>query len=328
MKNWDRNRSFSENISRLLLNKSDSTFIFLTVICVLLLSIGSDDFISRINIHNLSRTAPLYLFIGIGQVFCQLIGGINLAIGSMGGFFSVCFGVLVESHGVHPIVACAVVLLVGMFCGFLIGEIIVKFRLSAVVVTAAMSFVFEGLSQGISRGYPYTEIPQWFTLFGRGRIGAVSYLAIIMIVTCVLFALFFNRFIIGRHILAIGGNETAALMYGINVNRTIVLCYVLSGIFVAIASIFWILRLGSASSQTGQDWFLISLAITTLGGISEGVFSSVGLFFSAILFTVVRNGLILLGINPYYEQCFVGILILGAVCFEKYRRNYAGRAEK
>jgi ribose transport system permease protein len=212
-------------------------------------------------------------------------------------------------------------LAVGLSCGLFNGLVITKLGLNSFVVTLATSFVYGGLINGISKGYPYINMPEGISIMGRGGIGFVPFLIMFAVIFLVFVAYFFKFTITGREVLATGGNAEAAKMSAVNTNAKIVLANVASGMFAAIAGLLWISRTASAQPGAGADWMLISFAVAVIGGTSlkGGVVNPVGIFFSSYLIVMVKNGLVMLDANIYFEQVYLGLILLLAVSVESIR---------
>jgi ribose transport system permease protein len=314
-----------------LVRRSDFNVVIATVGLFLLLTIVSDSFLSSYNLFNVSRTASLYVFIAMGQAIPLVVGGMNLSLGYIGGLSVVFAGVAMQDLGLDPIIAFPISLIVGVICGLVNGLLITRLNINSFVVTLATGFVFAGLISGISRGFPYTEIPSSISIIGRQSLFGFSWLLILMIITMIFVGYFFRYRVTGRRLLATGGNEEAAKLSGVRSDLIILIAFVLSGIFAAIGGFLWVSRLGSAQPSIGSDWLIISFAVAIIGGTSlkGGQFSAVGIVASAFLLTFIKNGLVMLNVNVYYEQTFLGLVILLAVSIESLRaiaRRYARRS--
>lgn len=308
--------------------RSDTSVVLAMMLLFIVFTLSNSSFLTAFNLFNVARTASLYVFVALGQAIVVVTGGMNLSLGAIGGLSVVVAGWSMDSMGWSPLVSVPLALLTGILCGLFNGFIIVRLKLNAFVVTLATSFIFTGLVQGISQGFPYTNIPKDFTFLGRGDIGHVPYLFLLMIVMLVLMGYLFRYTVIGRRILATGGNQEAARLSGIRTDRIILLAHTLSGLFAALAGVLWISRMGSAQPSTGTDWLIVSFAVAIIGGtaLTGGEFSALGIFASAIMLTLIKNGLIMLNVNVYFEQTFLGIIILLAVSVESIRMVLSGGA--
>lgn len=300
--------------------QSWSSAIVAIVLLVIVFSVTTESFLSSYNLFNLSRTATLYAFIAGAQLMVAVIGGMNLAVGAVGALSSVILGILLQDMGMNTGLAVFITICVGLVCGVVNGILVVKLKLSGFIITLAMSFIYDGLAVGISHGYPYT-LPENLTSLGRAHVGKTSALFILMIIFVVILAVFFSRMRFGRNILATGGNEAAAALSGIKVDMVKIICNSLSCGLASLAAILWASRTGTAVSSTGSDWMLYSFAVCAIGGISlsGGNFTGVGFFCGAWILTMIRNGLTMMKVDIYYEQAFLGAIILIAVSVESIR---------
>jgi ribose transport system permease protein len=314
------NFSFKDLIMSFLI-RSDSSAYMAVVVLIIIFASGSDAFASSYNIYNLSRTAALYFFIALGQVMVIIVGGMNLSIGAIGGLTAIVFGYLTEVMGASLWVGIFAALLVGLAAGYINGLIITKLRMNSFVVTLATSFVFTGLAYGITAGSPYSKIPNGILFVMQQKVGIVSYAFIIMIILALILLYVFGYLLIGRRLLATGGNAEAARLSGINTRRMIIYANIASGFFAAFAGLMTISRIGAASPQIGGDWLIYSFAVPVLGGValSGGVITPIGLVASSILLAMMKNGLIMLKVNVYWEQTFLGLIILLAIFIDALR---------
>jgi ribose transport system permease protein len=304
-----------------LLRRSDFSVVLATLVLFVVFAVGSESFLTQYNLFNMGRTAALYVFVAIGQAIVIVIGGMNLSLGAIGGLSVVMAGMAMQDAGLDPVVAFGVALLVGVAAGLANGLIIIRLRLNSFVATLATSFIFVGLVNGISKGNPYTNIPKDLTTIGRGDIFGVPILFVLMVVLLTVVAYFFRFSVTGRRILATGGNAEAARLSGIRTDRITVLANILSGLFAALAGYLWITRVGSAQPSIGSDWLIISFAVAIIGGTSlaGGEISALGLGAAAVMLTLIKNGLIMFNVNVYFEQTFLGLVILLAVSLESFR---------
>lgn len=313
-----------------ILKRSDTSVVVASLILFIVFAIGSSSFLSSYNLFNVFRTTSLFLFVALGQAIVLVIGGMNLSLGAIGGLSVVTAGYTMHTLGLPGPVAVLFALIIGAAAGYLNGIVIVRLKLNAFVVTLATSFIFTGLVFGISKGFPYTNIPKAFTFIGREGLLGLPYLFWLMIFTLIVLWYVFKYTVIGRQILATGGNLVAARYSGIKTDKIILMGHVLSGIFAAIAGVLWISRMGSATPATGSDWMIISFAVAVIGGtaLNGGAISAIGLFASSLMIALINNGLIMLGANVYYEQTFLGAIIMLAVIAESLRIKYSSRRKK
>ena len=310
--------------------RSDTSAIIATTVLFVLFSVGTNNFFTPFNQFNVWRAASQNVFIALGQAMVVIIGGMNLSLGAIGGLTVVVIGHSIEILGLDPAIAVVLGLATGVLCGLFNGFFISRFKLNSFVVTLATSFIFQGLVNGISQGRPYSKIPKEFTTLGKGDLFGIPNMVFLMVLALIILYLCFRYTVVGRKLLATGGNVEAARLSGIKTGRMIVLANVLSGLFGAIAAILWVSRMGTAQPATGGDWLIVSFAVTVIGGtaLSGGTISPLGFLFSGLLMALLRNGLIMLGVNVYFESTFLGSIILLAVLVEYFRARAAGKSKR
>jgi len=318
------------SIGRSFFRRSDASAIIATVVLFIVFSTATDNFFTSFNQFNVWRAASQNVFIALGQAMVVLIGGMNLSLGAIGGLTVVIVGHTIEILGFPPWTAVILGLLTGIICGLFNGFFVSRFKLNSFVVTLATSFIYQGLLNGISLGRPYSKIPREFTILGKGELFGVPNMVFLMLAALVVVFYTFRFTVTGRRLLATGGNSEAARLSGIKTGRMIMIANILSGLCGSIAAILWVSRMGTAQPATGGDWLIVSFAVTVIGGtaLSGGTISAPGFLFSGLLMALIRNGLIMLGVNVYFEATFLGVIILLAVMVEYFRMNVASRARK
>jgi ribose transport system permease protein len=310
--------------------RTDASAIVATTALFLVFSVATQNFLTPFNQFNVWRAASQNVFIALGQAMVVIIGGMNLSLGAIGGLTVVVIGHSIEVLGLNPAVAVLLGLAAGALCGLFNGFFIARFKLNSFVVTLASSFIFQGLVNGISQGRPYSKIPKEFTVLGKGDFLGVPNILFLMVLTLAVVFFVFRYTVFGRRLLATGGNVEAARLSGIKTGRMMILANVLSGAFASVAAALWVSRMGTAQPATGGDWLIVSFAVTVIGGtaLSGGTISALGFLFSGLLMALLRNGLIMVGVNVYFESTFLGCIILLAVMIEYFRARAAGRAKK
>ena len=288
------------------------------------LSIFSDSFLTSYNMYTIGRTLSLYAFIGLSQAIVLVVGDMNLSVGAIGGLATITAGYLIDIRHFPSWLAILAALLVGIFCGALNGVITTKFGINAFIVTLATSFIFTGVNFGFTQGFSFVNIPLPFTIIGKGKVFGIPFLFIFAVLCLIVLSLFFKFTIAGRRLLAVGENSEASKFSGINIDKIKMLSHILSGFIASLAAVLYLSRMGSASPVTGQDWLIISFAVAIIGGtgLSGGSITAFGLLIGAIIMVMIKNGLIMMQTNVYWEQAFLGLLILVAVSIDRVRTVY------
>lgn len=300
------------------------------LLLAVIFSLISDSFLSSYNVFNLSRTMSLYVFVALSQAVMLVTGNMNLSVGAIGGLSAIIFGLLVDRLGLPLPVALAGAIGVSLLAGAFNGFVMTKLKINSFIVTLSTLFIYTGLVYGISRGYPFKEIPAAFVVVGRGSLFGLPYLFYIMAVTLVCVWYLFRYTVFGRQMLATGSNLEAAELSGINTDRIIMGANLLSAFFAAMGGLLWVSRIGSAQPALGQNWLIISFAVAIIGGtaLQGGRITALGLFGGAMIMVLIKNGLILMQANVYFEQAFLGSIILLTILLDRVREIWSERAGK
>jgi len=316
-----------KNYIRDILTSGNFGLFIATMILFAILSIFSDSFLTPFNMYTTGRTLSLYVFIGLAQGLVLVVGDMNLSVGAIGGLATITAGYLMDIHGIHGAVATIAALVVGIACGAINGVITAKFGINAFIVTLATSFIFTGINFGFTQGFSFVNIPLTFTILGKGKVFGIPYIFIFTLFALIIMFLFFKYTLVGRRILAVGENLEASKFSGINTDKIKLLSHILSGFVAALAAVLYISRMGTAPPVTGQDWLIISFAVAILGGtaLSGGSITAFGLLLGGAIMVMIKNGLIILQTNVYWEQAYLGLLILLAVAIDRVRNIYNQR---
>ncbi len=305
----------SESIVKKLLRREEIPVLGATLLLCVIFSFFSSNFLTPYNIFNVTRMAALYMFVALAQTMVMIVGGMNVSLGSSGALCVVICGYCMQNLHLGTLPTILFTLIGGLLCGLLNGLIITKLHINAFVATLATQFIFAGLATGISQGYPYTELDADFTVLGRGKFLGLPYMLYLAIIFLVIVWFIFRFTVVGRRLLATGGNEKAAQMAAVNTGRMILIANVFSGFFAAMSAICSVSMNGAAQPATGADWMIYSFAISVIGGtaLAGGVIRPLGILIAGIMIVIIRNGLIMLKLNVYFEQTYLGLILLIAV---------------
>ncbi|MBD3376847.1 ribose ABC transporter permease [candidate division KSB1 bacterium] len=288
---------------------------------VIVLSLASPHFATTENIFSVIKSFSFVAIMAMGETLAILTAGIDLSVGSILGFCG-CLTALMLNAGWPVILAIAMGLFAGTAIGAVNGSLITRIKLPPFIVTLGMLSIVRGAAYVITGGWPVSGLPESFMSLGQGYIGLVPIPVLFMVGVAVLAAIFLNYTVTGRNLYAIGGNETAARLSGVPVDRAKVIAYTLSGFAAALAGILLVARLGVAQSVSGQGYELDAIAASVIGGTSlmggEGRIS--GVIIGAAIMGVLRNGLVLLGVSAFWQQIALGAIIILAVSIDKLRK--------
>lgn len=292
------------------------------VLFSIVISFLSDRFLTMSNLLNVFRQTSVNAIIAVGMTFVILTGGIDLSVGSIFAFSGAVAAALVAA-GQHPIIALCGALLIGGLIGFCNGFIISKGKLQPFIVTLATMTIFRGLTLVFTNGKPissgFDEYGEMFSKIGSGYIFGIPNPIIIMILVVGIGYFILKHTTIGRYVYAIGGNEDATKLSGININKVKLFTYGISGLLAALAGIIITSRLSSAQPTAGSGYELDAIAAVVLGGTSlaGGVGSVIGTIVGAFIIGILNNALNLLSVTSYYQLLAKGLVILIAVLIDK-----------
>ncbi|MEP0521879.1 MAG: ABC transporter permease [Hyphomicrobiales bacterium] len=297
---------------------------------VVIFALASDSFLTQYNIFNLTRTQSLYMFVALSQAIMLVTGNMNLSVGAIAGLTAVTFGYTVDTLGLPWPLCIAIALGVSLATGFFNGFVMTKLGVNSFIVTLSTLFIFTGIVYGVSEGYSYRNIPAAFKTIGRGSFLGLPYLFYLMLGTLLAVWYMFRHTIFGRQLLATGSNAEAAELSGINTHRVIMGANFLSSLFAGIGGLLWVSRLGSAQPAIGENWLIISFAVAIIGGtaLAGGRITALGLFAGGLIMVLIKNGLILVQANVYFEQAFLGSIILLTILLDRAREVWAKRTNR
>lgn len=277
------------------------------------MSVASEHFLTWTNMLNVVRQAAPLIIIGTGMTFVMATSGIDLSVGSTVALVSVLTASWL-SLGLPPLLVIPFILLVGAVIGAINGFVI-TLGVPAFVVTLAGLTSIRGLAFVYSDGYATPISDPVFVWIGRGDLFGINAPFLIAIAVALLGWFLLNRTRFGLHALATGGREEAARVMGLAINRVKIFVYAFTGCLAALGGIVISARLSNGSPNAGVMLELEVIAATVLGGTSlfGGRATIAGTVVGALLINFVRNGLNLLGVNPYWVQVVTGIILVVAV---------------
>ena len=280
-----------------------------------LMSILSDRFLSSANIINIIRQVSFIAIIALGATAIIITKGIDLSPGSIVGITSV----VVASYA-HPgqhslIVVLLIGLGVGTIVGLINGTLIAKTGIPPFIVTLGMFTTARGLALLFSDGRPISNLSPNFIFLGAGDVLGIPVPIIILVVVAVLTHFLLNNTRLGRHIYAVGGNEQAAIISGINVNRVKIFVYAFAGFLASLSGLILTARIYSGQPGLGVGFELDAIAAAVIGGTSlnGGIGTVTGTIAGALVVGVINNGMDLMGVSMYWQQITKGGIIVLAV---------------
>jgi ribose transport system permease protein len=292
----------------------------LVILCILFGTINPN-FWSVTNLTNVSRQISILALISIGQTFAILSAGIDLSVGSLLALVSVVTAQQMLNFGLWGGIAAGI--LAGALAGLVNGILIAKAKLPAFIATLGMLIAARGIALTLSGGLPVVGLPHAFLFLGAGKIGPIPVPAVIAAVAFVFVHFIMTRTRFGRYVYAMGSNEEAAMLSGINVVKYKTLVYVLSGMFAGIAGVVLTSRVISGQPTLGEVQELYSIAAVVIGGgkITGGVGGMGQTLMGVLILGVLANGLNLIQVSSYVQNIVIGVIIVLAVYIDLARER-------
>jgi ribose/xylose/arabinose/galactoside ABC-type transport system permease subunit len=298
-------------ISRLSFLNSQITYLVLVIIIIgIIATVLNPNFLTLRNFFNIMQQISVLGILTMCMSLLMISGGLDISIGNMAGLVAIIFAKMLIA-GESITISVITVLAIALILGFINGVIIAKSKVTPLIITLGMNYVFLGVALIIGGGRPQTIIGQ-FEFLGEAKVGPVP-VAIIIYFLIFLFAFFLRKNTkYGRRINAIGGNSQAAFLSGINVDWHVISIYALSGLIVGLAGLVLVSRLGMVRANSGSDFALQALAAAIIGGITfeGGRGSLIGAFFGVLLLGILYNAMNIIGISSYLQTIVLGAIIV------------------
>ncbi|MEJ5285197.1 MAG: ABC transporter permease [Brevinematales bacterium] len=325
--NTNRKLSINQRIRIMLSNFIRSQIFGILLILftmVFALSIFTKTFLTSTNIFNILRAFSWIAISAFGQCLVIITGGIDLSVGSVMAFSGLISAILMKA-GVYMPLAVLLGLTAGTLVGFLNGIMITKGKLPPFIATLGSLLMFRGLCYGISGGWPVRDFPESFSFFGQYDIPflGIPMPLIFVILFTIIVGIFLSKTIWGYRIYAVGGNETAASLSGINTGKVKIMVYTLSAFLASVGGIIMTSRLGVAAPTAANGYELDVIAATVVGGTSltGGEGNIIGVLVGALIMQVLRTGLVLVGVSAYWLQAIQGLVIVVAIMLDQLRKQ-------
>lgn len=304
------------------------SLIALFILC-LVIGLLSDKFFTAANAWNVMRQISVNICISVGMTLVVLTAGIDLSVGSVLALCGAITAGLLKSGIEIPAFDLYIgfTLLGGILAGVVTGSLlgafngwtITRFNVPPFVATLAMLTIARGLTMLWTKGFPISGLGERFSFLGTGWFLGIPLPVWISGLIVLVAIIITNKTRVGRYIYAIGGNESASKLSGININRIKILVYAIAGGLAAIGGLIVTSRLDSAQPNAGFSYELDAIAAVVIGGtsLSGGRGSILGTVQGAVIIGVLNNGLVLLNVSPFWQQVVKGLVILLAVIIDK-----------
>lgn len=294
------------------------------IILVIIVTILNPNFINPNNLLNLLRQVSINALIAFGMTFVIITGGIDLSVGSVLALTSVLTALMMQA-GMPALLAVIAGVIVGGLLGAVNGIVITQRNIVPFIATLSTMTIYRGLTLVLTNGNPVTGFDdgELFKFIGRGYIAKIPFPVILMFIIFLVLFFILHKTTFGRKTFAVGGNEKAAYIAGVNSAKVKILIYSLSGALSALAGIILTSRLNSAQPTAGAAYEMDAIAAVVIGGTSMagGYGRIIGTIVGALIIGTLNNGLNLLGVSSFYQQIVQGIVILIAVLLDSKKKK-------
>nr|WP_188109031.1 MULTISPECIES: ribose ABC transporter permease [Streptococcus] len=302
---------------------SELTTVIALIILMAVITIINSNFLTANNLLNLLLQVTSNALIAFGMTFVILTGGIDLSVGSILALSSALTAGLLGS-GMPVALAILISLILGCILGMMNGLLISYGKLAPFIVTLATMTIFRGATLVYTNGNPITKGLSdtfLFQFLGQGYIVGIPFPVIIMFIVFIVLYVLLHKTAFGKSVYAIGGNEKAAYISGVKLNKVKIIIYSISGMMASISGLIITSRLSSAQPTAGASYEMDAIAAVVLGGtsLSGGKGRILGTLIGALIIGVLNNGLNIIGVSAFWQQVVKGVVILIAVLIDRFK---------
>jgi len=290
---------------------------------VILFTFISPNFMTAFNIRILVRQVSFAAISAVGLMFVMIGGGIDLSLGNQIVMTNVVLAILMAYRHVPPYIAIPIGLLLGTCLGLINGLLVTRLKIHPLVITLGTSQIFKGVGYVIANSRNIIGLPDSFRVFGQGYLGPVPIPVVIMIIVALVGSFVLTRTYFGRNVFALGGNEEAARLAGLDINRMKVTLFMLCGFISGITSVLLLSRVFAGQVSTGQGLEFDCLTAALLGGVSfkGGEGTVFGLITGILIIGVLNNAMQLASFPDFYQLVVKGTVLLLAVALDVYQKS-------
>jgi ribose transport system permease protein len=294
-------------------------------------SVASPSFMQTDNMVGILQATAVNGVLAIACTFVIITSGIDLSVGTLMTFCAVMAGVVLTYWGLPFYLGVLAAIFFGAFSGFISGVLIAKLKIPPFIATLGMMLMLKGLSLVITHSKPiyFNDTPEFSVISQESLIGyflpelPIPNAVLILFVVAVLSSLVLNKTVLGTYTFALGSNEEAVRLSGVNVDRWKIIVYTLSGAICGIAGLLIASRLNSAQPSLGQGYELDAIAAVVIGGtsLSGGVGTILGTIIGAFIMSVLTNGLRIMSVAQEWQTVVTGLIIIAAVYADILRKR-------
>lgn len=302
---------------------SELTTLIALIGLMMVITFINPNFLTANNLLNLLLQVTANGFIAFGMTFVILTGGIDLSVGSILALSSALTAGLIAAGIPVPFAILLAVCMGGIF-GMLNGLLVAYGKLAPFIVTLASMTIFRGATLVFTNGNPLTQGLSdsfLFQFLGQGYVVGIPFPVILMFLVFIILYVVLHKTAFGKSVYALGGNEKAAYISGVKLNKVKIIIYTISGIMASISGLIITSRLSSAQPTAGTSYEMDAIAAVVLGGtsLSGGKGRILGTLIGALIIGVLNNGLNIIGVSAFWQQVVKGVVILIAVLLNRFK---------
>ncbi len=297
-------------------------------LCLLIILLSVFTFLSEMfftsgNFANLLVQSGTNAIIAIGMTFVIISGNIDISVGSVLALAG-CIGAKFMVSTGNTWLGIIITLAVGIFLGLFNGVLIAYLGFQPFIVTLSTMWLYRGMAYLYTGGRAIVGLPDAFVNLGRGKLFELPNVVWIIAILYAICFFILQMTTFGRKICAIGDNQEAARLSGINVKRIKLIVFAMSGFFAAFSGLIYMSRLNSGQPIAGQSYEMYAIAAAVIGGASlvkGGIGNIVGTLIGAVFIAGLQNGLTILNVSTYWQQVCMGLVVLLAVGLDRLRKT-------
>lgn len=310
-------------------NKYKREFVVLiaTLAMCVVFTVLNKNFLNYSNFLTILQQMVLNGVLAVGMMFTIITGGIDLSVGCTYAITGIVVASCTVNYGMNPFLAILVGILIGAVLGAFNGFLINQLKLQPFIATLGTMSLYRGIAYVVTGGVPVTNVPTSYRdIFNGIMFGGVRNYIIVMVVVFVIAHIILSKMRSGDYLYAVGGNEEAAKLSGVNVIKTKYIAYIFCGICAAIAGMIMLASLGSAEATAGQAYETNAIAAAAIGGtrMAGGKGTALGTFIGALMLAVLKVGMVVINVDSFWQFVVTGIIIIVASYFEFIQQDIKG----
>jgi ribose transport system permease protein len=296
------------------------------LVAIVVFSLISPNFLTFNNFKLMIRQISFVTITAVGLMFVMVSGGIDLSVGSQIIFTNIVLSLLMSSTyglSMDPLVAIPICIALGTILGAANGFLSNTLKIHSLIITLGTAYIYRGLGYIVAGGRNIDGLPDSFRVWGQGYVGPIPVPIIIMLVVVIIGAYFLHSTYFGSHVYAMGGNQEAAHLAGINIKKMRLIVFAIGGFASGITSVIMLSRVFNGQVSTGSGIEFDALTAALLGGVAfaGGEGTILGLVTGVLIIGVLNNGMQLFGLPDYYQNLVKGALLLAAVGYGEYQKS-------